>query len=103
MRINKTLTALDLGDTRLGEEAGLAFGEALRKNKTLTRLSLAGCKLGSDGGSNLSSGSRQLLMLARAMLSSARILVMQTKRARSLAGRRAAVPTRATSWRTRHG
>ena len=62
----------------LEQQSDARLLEALRK-VDFERALGARIELGSsvsDGGSNLSSGSRQLLMLARAMLSSARILVM---------------------------
>ena len=50
LRLNTTLTLLDLGVNGLGEGGGRALAETLRLNTTLTSLDLFGIGLRDDGG-----------------------------------------------------
>ena len=50
LKLNSTLTTLDLCFNSLGENGGVAIAEALKLNSTLTTLDLSGNSLGENSG-----------------------------------------------------
>ena len=53
MRLNRTLTSLDMTGCNVGDEGAAEFAEALKVNSTLTSLSLGANNIGKEGGNAL--------------------------------------------------
>jgi len=73
MKINSTLTHLDLRNNKIGAECGPLFGDMLQNNNSITHLDLSWNDLGVEGGKALLKGIEANHMLIDCQLSGNRI------------------------------
>ena len=63
MKVNATLTSLNLFDNGIGDEGGVAIAEALKVNASLTKLDLRFISIGDEAKGTLRNAARASLTI----------------------------------------